>query len=383
MSAWGIYLFPFAVDIVVALILFVGRHALAAQGASETVVATIPVAFGLGYTLSGPVMRRIIQPRHARAQMVIALLLVALAAVALAAAERIWVIQLLFVLIPLFFSLFFNAFQSFMLGVSLAHQRSLHSTVGLYTFSWSLGFAMGPFACSLALLFLDWSQTYYVAAVASVLIAGCVALFRPAPPAPRVSALPAESLPARRPLLIPGWLGLVIGLVGWLLIATYWPVIASIRDVSPSNRGWVEFAWAISLACFGLLISRWQGWHFKPWAVAGFGLLAVGALLVFGSATSMSTYLVASSLMGMFAATTFTFSLLHCMSEPRLAAARVAVNEMMVGVSYLLGPVIAATLHSGAEDHGLAFNRAAVLLGGAVLIQLILMFRALGKSETE
>lgn len=372
MSTWGIYFFPFAVDIVVALILFVGRHALAAQGASETEVATIPVAFGLGYTLSGPIMRRIIHPGRARMQMIGALGLVAAICLSLASAERIGIIQALFFAVPFAVSLFFNAFQAFMLGVSQSRRRSLQITVGLYTFSWSLGFALGPFVCAMALQVMDWAQTYYLAALASVAIAGCVQMVHRAsrPPVERPSD-PPPAAPGR-PLLVPGWMGLVIGLVGWLVIAIYWPVMAAERDVSPQSRGLVEFTWGMTLSLVALILMGWRNWQFRPGAVAGFGVLGIGGLLVFGHAQGGPGYLAGAALMGGFAATTFSFSLLHCLQDARKAAARVAVNEMMVGLSYLLGPVAAALLHRSGEDFGVAFQRAAVLLAVAVAVQVTL-----------
>ncbi len=56
MATFLLYFFPFAMDIVVSLLLFVGRHSLAMKGASEAEVGSIPLLFGLGYFLAGPVM---------------------------------------------------------------------------------------------------------------------------------------------------------------------------------------------------------------------------------------------------------------------------------------------------------------------------------------
>ncbi|GAB4108080.1 MAG: hypothetical protein Kow001_03330 [Acidobacteriota bacterium] len=376
-----IYLFPFAVDIVVALLLFVGRHALAAQGASEAVVASIPVAFGLGYTLSGPVMRRIIHPRRARLQMVMALGGLALAALVLAWNQEVLVTQALFALIPFTVSLFFNAFQSFMLGVSRARRRPLQLTVGLYTFSWALGFALGPFVCGLALRALTWSQTYYLAATASLVIAGAALAVRSPQPVDSSGHPDAVRSGAFGPqLLVPGWLGLVIGLVGWLVIATYWPVIAEHRAVSPEERGLVEFSWGATLAVTALVLTLPRGWPYRPWLLAGFGMLAVSSLVVFGGADSTPGYLAGVALMGAYAATTFSFSLFHCLREAAKAASRVAVNEMMVGVSYLVGPLIAAGFHRNGEDFSAALARVAALVAAAVGVQTWLALRSVRKA---
>ncbi len=364
-----IYLFPFAVDIVVALLLFIGRHALAAQGASEAVVASIPLAFGLGYTLSGPIMRRIIHPRRARLQMICALGGLAFLAVVLAWNREVVVTQALFGLVPFAVSLFFNAFQSFMLGVSRARRRPLQHTVGLYTFSWALGFALGPFVCGLALRVLSWSQSYYVAAVAALAIALAASAVRHRHPTEVPE--PPELSPVRPGprLLIPGWLGLVIGLVGWLVLANYWPVIAVERSVSPEDRGLVEFSWGATLAVTALLLAAVRGWPYRPLLLPVFGTLAVASVSLFGRADTTLGYLAAVGLMGAYAATTFSFSLFHCLRDADKAASRVAVNEMMVGISYLVGPLIATALHWNGGDFGPALQRVAVLLAAAVAVQ--------------
>ena len=133
-----IYSYPFAVDIMVALLLFVGRHSLASRGLGEETVGSILFCYGGGYCLSSLFMRKIVRVSHARWQMVAALAAAALASSLLASLQQILLIQILFCLIPFAVSLFFNAFQVFMLDVSHQNAKPLAATAGHYTFSWSM-----------------------------------------------------------------------------------------------------------------------------------------------------------------------------------------------------------------------------------------------------
>ncbi len=174
-----IYSYPFAVDIVVGLLLFVGRHSLASRGLGEETVGSILFCYGCGYCLSSLFMRRIVRVPHARWQMVAALAAVVLICCLLGSVRQLLLIQALFCLVPFAISLFFNAFQAFMLDVSHETAKPLAATAGHYTFSWSMGFALGPFASGVFMTHGSWEQIYFLAALVAAGLAVLVLLFKP------------------------------------------------------------------------------------------------------------------------------------------------------------------------------------------------------------
>jgi MFS family permease len=251
-----------------------------------------------------------------------------------------------------------------MLGVSNDAARPLHTTISLYTFAWSLGFGFGPFISGLAAGVLSWTDNYYLAAGMMVLIAMVIAAFQPG--RKDIAAVPSDTPLERNlkspPLFIPGWMGVVIGLVGWLTIATYWPVIATQEGISTTMRGLVEFAFALAQGFGALALILFGPWQRKTTAIPFFGLIGVFSLIVFGSASSSTLYVVGASLMGLFTAGTFLFSVYHSMLDPEQASKRVAINEMMVGLGFLIGPGIAALLHQNGKPFLQAFLFAAGLI---------------------
>jgi len=370
MATFLLYFFPFAADIVVSLLLFVGRHSLAMAGASESDVGSIPLLFGISYFLAGPLMRSIISRRFAKIEMFSAIALLAVLSMILAETDQLVAIQVLFFLVPIAASLFFNAFQTYMLGVSTDNAKPLNVTVSLYTFAWSLGFALGPFLCGILGNRFSWSQMYYLAGIGSLLLALLVLFLRPKQARQKTGLEKAATVRFRGPILhVPGWMGVVIGLVGWMVIATYWPLIAVSKGFSPAVKGMVEFAFAAAQSLGALALILLKNWQHRPVFLPLFGILGVAALLIFGSTSEPVFYITGASLMGLFVATNFIFSVYHCMLEVEMASKRVAINEMMVGLGYSAGPVMAALLHQNGMPFGPSFSKAALLVGILVALR--------------
>jgi hypothetical protein len=57
------------------------------------------------------------------------------------------------------------------------------------------------------------------------------------------------------------------------------------------------------------------------------------------------------------------------MSDPAKASQRVAINEMMVGLGYIIAPALATLFHHNGQPFFWAFVKAAVLLAVLILIQ--------------
>lgn len=369
-----IYTYPFAVDIVVALLLFVGRHSLASRGMGEDVVGSILLCYGLGYCASSLFMRKIVRPQLARWQMVVALLGTVVACCLLANLEQVVLIQVLFCLVPFAISLFFNAFQAFMLGISDASARPLGATAGHYTFSWSLGFALGPFVSGAARSYVAWAQIYYLAAAIAGGVGLLVLLFRPVKPSgggverSTVGEIPPPE--GRRSLIGPAWLGLVLGWIGWTAISTYWPVQATQLGFSDGTKGMVEFAFALTQALAALGLVYVGAWHHRPALLPFLGLAGCLGLVAFGVSEGAVGFLIGAVCYGVYTSSIFSNMVYHSMLDVEKAVKRVSLNETFVGLSFLIGPMVAAALHQNGDPFGPAYRLLAVFLGVGIFGQM-------------
>jgi MFS family permease len=378
-----IYTYPFAVDIVVALLLFVGRHSLASRGMGEDVVGSILLFYGLGYCASSLFMRKIVRPQLARWQMVVALLGTVVACCLLANLEQVALIQILFCLVPIAISLFFNAFQAFMLGISDESARPLGATAGHYTFSWSLGFALGPFVSGVARSYVAWTHIYYLAAVIAAGVGLLVLLFRPVKSSggeterSTIGKVPPEG---RRSLIGPAWLGLALGWIGWNAISTYWPVQATQIGFSDGTKGLVEFTFALTQALAALGLVYFGAWHHRASLLPLFGLGGCLGLVAFGVSEGATGFLIGVVCYGVYTSSIFSNMVYHSMLDVEKAVKRVSLNETFVGLSFLIGPVVAASLHQNGAPFWPAYRLLAVFLGIGIFGQMIYA-RLLMKTE--
>lgn len=376
MKAIILYSFPLIADIVVGLVLFVGRHSLASRGYGETAVGSIVLVYGASYVVASLLMTRLVRPALAKVQQLVALGAIVTICVVLANVERLIVIQVIYGLLPFATSLYFNAYQVYMLGINEQDGRPLASLAGHFTFSWSLGFAAGPFVSSLLRSVVTWSQTLYVAAALAALMAVMLYSFHLERRGSAGAGTPARSTgdpgAALRPNLMgPAWVGLLVGWTVYNTILIYWPVQAVQQDVPAALRGLVEFLASLAQAFSALALVSLPRWQHKPGWLAALGGLAVAAVLVFGAAQGVVGMAVAALLYGTFTGSMFSLVVYHAMSDPARAVRRIALNEVMVGISFLLASALARLLHPAGTSFGRAYAGLAVVLVVGIVAQVL------------
>ncbi|MCU0520764.1 MAG: MFS transporter [Anaerolineae bacterium] len=368
-----LYGFPFIADIVVGLTLFVGRHSLASRGYDEATVGSVVLVYGAGYIVASLLMSRVIRPALAKAQQLVALGAVVAICLTLANVERVWVIQMLYGIFPFATSMYFNAYQVYMLGMNEQDGRPLAALAGHFTFSWSLGFAAGPFVSSLLRSAVTWSQTLYVAAALAALIGVLLYGFDPTRyrGQPSVAAPSRAGVPARPSLIGPAWVGLLAGWTVYNAVLIYWPVQAVQQGVPPALRGLVEFLAALAQAFSALALVSAPRWQHRPGWLAGLGGVGVGALVVFSAARGVVGMAAAAILYGAFTGSMFSLVVYHSMADPTRAVRRIALNEVIVGICFLLASGVARVLHPAGTSVATAYLGLTALLAVGVAAQVL------------
>jgi len=367
-----LYGLPFLADLIVGLVLFVGRHSLASRGFDEATVGSIVLCYGCGYVVSSLLMAKIVTPARAKAEMLISLASIVVICLVLANVRGLLLIQVFYCLFPLAVSLYFNAFQIYMLGISNEDARPLAITIGRFTFAWSVGYAVGPFISSLLKNYSTWAQIYYLAAGVAVLMGLLLYRFKPLREerAERV-AEPVPEQGARRSLVMASWVGVLVGWTIYNAVVIYWPVQAVQLGVSSTMKGMVEFAFAAAQAVSALALSCVPGWHHKPKWLAGLGALAVIALVLFSSGTHAPLFVFAGLLYGTYLGGMWSHVAYHSMLEEDKAVRRVALNETFVGICFLIASPVAGLLHRSSTPFGGSYLRLAGILAVGLIAQAL------------
>ncbi len=368
-----LYGFPLIFDIVVSTMLFVGRHALASQGYDERTVGSIIFGYGVGYVISCLFMTRIIKPDRAKRQMLIALAGIIAICLMLANTQRILVIQALYCLFPFFSSLLFNAFQIYLLGISNQSARPLAITAGHFTLAWSIGFALGPLVASVLKNTLEWKQIYYLVAITTGGISILLYNFKPQRSPNQKQPLQTTQVQTDtdRSLVGPAWLGLLFGWVVLNAVFIYWPVQAVQLAIPTGQRGWVEFAYALMQGISALLLTRIPRWHYKLSWLLILGACGVAALGVFGQSTGILLFMLGAVLYGTYTGGMFSYVVYHSMIEESKAVQRVAVNETVVGITYLIASPVSALLHRAGTPFGPSYLILTIILAVGIITQTL------------
>lgn len=373
-------LFPLLVDIIVSMVLFLGRHSLASRGFGEDVISSIVFCYGIGYVLCSLLMAKVIRAHLAKLQMLIAITGIVVICLLLTAFADILFIQIMYLLMPMAVSMFFNAYQSYLLGVSTAAEQPLQVTAGRYTFAWSIGFAFGPLIISLVKGILTYTQTYFLAAGMALLIGIGILLYRP-PQRKSADAAVTTAAPAARPTLpslSPAiWLSLLLGLTIWNIVTIYWPVQAVQTGASQEVKGLVEFAFALTQAFAALALIYLPGWHHRPRWMLVLGGFGVAALIVLGFLQNNLLFIAGAVLFGVYTGSVFSGMVYHAMIEPQHAIRRVALNETFVGACFLLSSFAAGVFHPAGTPFSTSYLLLAGTLTAGILLQALFARRLL------
>jgi MFS family permease len=372
-------IFPFAMDIVIALLLFVGRHSLASRGFDENIVGRVSLFYGIGYVIFGLFMQKIVRAAYVRMEIYLSIALIALCSIMLANTENLLAIQVLYLVIPFGASLYFNAYQAYMLMVSKETAKPLTSVVCHYTFSWSLGFALGPLLSSQLKIYTTWPQTYYLAAG----ISACLAVLLLSIKTEKAANLVIQTKPVVQDTEKghpgPAWLGVMLAWTSWTIISVYWPIQATRLDFSPSVKGLVETLFALTQSLFALVLMAFPGRYRRTGWIALFGAIGIAGVLLFGFSNSVYSFFGGILLFGIYTSSMFTNTLYHAMVEGSKAIKRVAVNEVCVGICFAVGPLCASLMHNPAFSFKHTYILFACCLAAGLCVQMFFTYRVLRK----
>ena len=366
-------------DIVVALTMFVGRHSFAERGAKVAAIGSIAAVYGLVYIPSSFLMGKIVTQKRAKGLMMTAIVIMVCLLCLLANIKDYYLFLAIFAGIPFGTSLFFNSFQAYMLDIDSNTGKPLSHSVGHYTFAWSTGFALGPVVSFFAEKYFNWAAAYYMAAFIVFIIGIIAFLFKPVKSEKGIEQqkeIKNSKELTDKALPLAGWLGLVISISTYQIILTYWPLQAILLDFSSLIKSGVEFSMSICQAISALIICLFLRWYHKPSSLLFFGLIGFLGLIAFAYADSLPLFFTGACLFGIYLSSSFIFLVYHAMFDKEKAVKRVSINEIMVGVGILAGPVIATSLLTATENNFKnAYFCGIAIFAIAIIIQTTVAFK--------
>lgn len=384
-----IYLLPAIADMMVAQFMFINAVRLSQQGASAVVVANTVTTWSLVYLVACPILGRFVTAANASRLMVASMGGLALISFLFTLIPGVVGIYVLMALAGIATALFFLPFQVFMKAVDGANNKPVTYSTGLYTFAWSMGFAMGPFISGILMEFgsatpgggnSGWKYACYFASSLSALTGIAVYFMRDlaqsqpaASSQPGDTPRPAEAIPvdySHQPDL--AWLGWVSAGVG-VIVLTFLRAVFPVRSetclhLTQSFQGLLFFLVSAAQAVTGLALCRSRFWMYRPMAVGAFGCLGIAGALIFGYGQSHLILSLGAILFGIYTGSFFFYLVFHALIHPERSSQYVAINESVVGICSMLGAVLGGFMAD-------RFGFGTLYASGAAMILVILILQ--------
>ncbi|OHB55574.1 MAG: hypothetical protein A2Y07_03325 [Planctomycetes bacterium GWF2_50_10] len=395
-----IYLFPAVADVIIAATMFVCSNRLADAGRSRTEVAVVFAAWAMAYIISNQILARLVTSRNAAVMMIAANLLFAATAGVFVIIDNVWAIYATMAVLAVASALFFLPFQLFMKAVEPDQNQGVVRSVAIYTLAWSLGFASGPFIAGFIYQGLGWQWCFAFTGLISLLTAGGVQLLKHHAKHHRDEAVTPSEAALTQPIsnaedvnyhTMPDvvWLQWVVTGVGCLGIYALLALLPSVGvsfAIPKSQIGSIIAAIYVMQALTGLSLIRGKTWMFRPMPVAGFALFGLLSMAGFGVsllgaldgielfAVPLRTigFYISAACYGVFSGSFFFGLVFHALVHPHRSARYVAINETVVGMCGVAGPIMAGTLADRFGFFAVPVVLIVMIMGVAILQVVVL-----------
>lgn len=374
MARLAIYSLPAMMDTILSSVLFVCMVRLADMNANALVVASFMSVWAIAYMIASLTAGGLVTRRNAGWILVGSCTVSAVTSVGFVLIPGMTAMYLLGVVQGFATAFFFTPFQYFMKLLDENQKKTITHSTGLYTFSWSTGFALGPFIAGFLWARFGWQSCHLINGLLAVVMAcGILRLkrFAEAAPSGRVAETRAVDRYADMPDL--AWMAWVFSGLGCAIIAlvrSVFPSSAVAFDLSKPAQGTTFLILSATQALVGLGLGRGKLWMYRPAPIVLFGLCGLTGLGLFAVADSTIAFYLAAACFGVYSGAFYFYFVFHSLVHPTRAARYVSVNEAIVGLTSIGGPFIGGAI----GDHfGLpaSYMTAMVVLAMAITIQAL------------
>lgn len=382
------YFVPFAINFLNGGFFFITAHRFAEAKFPATTVGAAVTAWGIAYCLVTLLIGRI-------AKVYNALGLILAGGILLVVTSGGFIFTFYFNLYWQFVwllaagcgaALFCTPFQllakSIESGESAAASAPVKATA-FYTFTWSTGFASGPLAFARLSAKTGFLITLILAlaVTVSVLLIAILNRKRGAedikPPSestesPTSNAL-KFSLKTFTILAILGWIVGGLGTITVSQIRTMFPKRGEELAISRDHIAYVLALVSYVQAFTALALCKSKCWMWKRLPALLMSGCGIAGLLLFALAGALPLFYLAALLYGIYSGCLYFYLVYHSLAHPVRSGFFVAGNEVIVGITSMVSPLLGGLLADCTGFTGAAFIFAAVMTFAAFCAQLFLL----------
>jgi MFS family permease len=371
-----LYLPPALVDLLVGSFFFVATVRMAQSGANAVVVGAVLTVWGISYMLTSLAAGRLARRLPPAAMVIAGCALMVVTCAAFVLVPSLAAIYAIMAVFGVAAGLFFPAYLVFTKDVANGVKRSLHVSAAEYTFAWSLGLAAGPFIAGFLWRTIGWQWVFALDALLAA-VTGTVTLLLVRRGHHTTAAVRDAGIAGtgHRPDLVKvGWLAAGTLLIALTAVRGLFPSAAVARQIPEADQGIVLAMICIGQAAVSFVLSRGGSWMYAGKPLAAAGVVGTVGLALFGLAHSTVAYAGAAFLLGLCTGFVFVYIVFHAMVHPERAGTYIGINEAIVGLTGILGPLAGGAI-AVATGPATAFLVLAAAYAAAVVVQTIVHAR--------
>ena len=141
------------------------------------------------------------------------------------------------------------------------------------------------------------------------------------------------------------WIGAVTGWTALNMIFTYWPVQAQTLGIEVRIKGIVEFSFAMAQSVAAFALAAVPAAYYFSRRIPFAGIFGVVCALFFAFSGGSAGFIFGAVAFGIYSAHFFNAMVFHSMVEKSGAVRRVALNEVFVGLSFMMASPLASVIH--------------------------------------
>lgn len=370
-----IYLVTAIMDMVVGTILFVVPVRAAQLGASYSLVGALGVSWAVGTAATAFVIGRFVTSKNAAALGVAGCAMQAACCGCLALTTTARAMFPFLVLSGMSHIIYMVPYQVIFKEADAGLKKTLSSSVGIYTFAWSMGMAFGPLWSGFLIKatglwdIQGWQWCFIFVIASSLAVAGIILYLR-RHIHDRPEEAPVEE--GERPDFAKvAWFSAFCGAFAFSLVRGLFPAAAVRLGVGEDIQGGVVFCMGFLQAISGLLLVRWRYWMYHPVALVSMGALGAAGMACFLAGFSgmaaggrlIALFFLGSFLFGVYSGSFYFYTVYHALAHPTRAGFNVSVNEGMLALAN-----IAALLSGGIISDLLGANLPYLLAAALIIV---------------
>jgi predicted MFS family arabinose efflux permease len=385
------YFVPFAINFLNGGFFFITAQRFAAADCPAVIVASSVTAWGVAYCLVTMIISRMVKNSNALALILTGGVILTLTSVGFLTVDGLYLQFIWLICSGIGAALFCTPFQLFAKSIENQPDKAADkkksgtvSATAFYTMTWSLGFASGPLAFARVSEKTGFLITMLLAlaVTVSVMLIGLMKKRSAAAEsiengvAEAADEIEGNSLFSEKNFTMLAILGWIVGGLGTITVCqirSVWPKLGEDMGFAKSQIAYVLAVVSYVQAFTALALCRSKSWMWKRIPALLMSLSGIAALLMFAFGRTLPVFYLAACCYGLYTGCVYFYLVYHSLAHPTRSRFFVAGNEVLVGITSMIAPVLGGFLVDFFDFNGAAFIFAAVMIVIAMICQMVIL----------